>query len=211
MSDFYVCQAPQDALGFVKFLDHLQSENRHALGFLPFEAMRQAIELQRVFLCFENGDPAGYVIHGPPKRHGKIYQVCVAEDSRRVEHGTALVEAVRAVMNAKTAHTLTLHCAQDLPANTFWGELGFTKIGERCKRKDGSRLQNRYQEVLPGKALHARLFREQLDRDGLTRLRELLIKGNVSLAGTPFRRKRQTSHTLYLPTGDTPEAPHGPG
>ncbi len=211
MSDFYVCQAPNDALGFIKFLDHLQHENRNALGFLPFEALRQAITLQRVFLCFENGDPAGYVIHGPPKRHGKIYQVCVAEDSRRIEHGTALVEAVRAVMNAGEAHTLTLHCAEDLPANTFWKELGFTAAGTRCKRKDGKRWQNRYQEVLPAKALHAMQFKAQLERDGLTRLRELLLKGDATIASMPFRRKKQTSHQIYLPAGCTPGGTHGPG
>lgn len=198
---FAVVPAPPDAVAFVKFLDHLQSENRHALGFLPFEALRQAIELSRVFLCYENDMPAGYVIHGPPKRHGKIYQVCVAEDARRIEHGTALIEAVRAVMNHGRAHTLTLHCAEDLPANQFWRDLGFTQIGRRMKRKDGKRWQNRYQVELPAKAVDALRYKQQLKEDGLTNLQRLLVKGDVRLGSVNFKRKTQRTHEIYLPPG----------
>ena len=202
---FCVVPAPPDAVQFVKFLDHLQDENRHALGFLPFEALRQAIELERVFLCYENDEPAGYVIHGPAKKHGKIYQVCVAEDARRIEHGTALIEAVRAVMNHARAHTLTLHCADDLPANDFWKTLGFAHIGRRCKRKDGSRWQNRYQVELPAKQADLLAYKAQLKADGLTNLQRLLVKGDIRLGSVPFRRKRQHGHTLYLPPGIEPE------
>lgn len=209
---FAVIPAPRDAVGFVKFLDHLQSENSHALGFLPFEALRQAIELGRVFLCYENDDPAGYLIHGPAKKHSKIYQVCVAEDARRIEHGTALVEAFHRVCLAADAHDLTLHCAEDLPANRFWQELGFEPAGQRCKRADGRRMQNRYRIDLPEKAASAKRFKAQLEADGLTRLRNLLIKGDARMAGVPFARKRGAGHQIYLPPGVTPKEPdHGPG
>lgn len=198
---FAVVPAPPDAPEFSKFLDHLQAQNKHALGFLPFIALRQAIELGRVFLCYENDEPAGYVIHGPGKRHTKIYQVCVAEDARRIEHGTALIEAVKAVANHHRAHDLTLHCAEDLPANSFWNALGFEPAGRRCKRRDGKRMQNKYRMELPARLLDHLAYKAQLKADGLTNLQRLLVKGDVRLASVPFRRKKQTSHAVYLPPG----------
>lgn len=196
---FAILPAPKEAITFVKFLDHLQRENSHALGFLPFQALEQAITLGRVLLCYENDEPAGYCIHGPSKRHSKIYQVCVAEDARRIEHGTALIEAVRSLAMRANAHDLILHCADDLPANSFWQELGFIQKGTRCKRKDGSRLQNRYAMDLPEKALSAMRFKKQLENDGLAKLRDLLIKGDATVANVNFHRKKPARHTIYLP------------
>lgn len=194
-----IVPAPPDASSVAKFIDDLQSKDRNALGFLPFIALQQAVGLGRVFLCLENDEPAGYVIHGPPKQHGKIYQVCVANDARRIEHGTALVEAVRQVMIAGKAHDLTLHCAEDLSANKFWLELGFEKTGERCKRQDRRRMQNRYQIDLPQKTIDAMLLRKQLEQDGLTNLKRLLMKGDIRHGGVNFARKRTTKHQIFLP------------
>lgn len=194
-----VIPAPPDAQSVARFIDYLQGKDRNALGFLPMIALQQAVSLGRVFLCIENDEPAGYVIHGPAKTHGKIYQVCVAQDARRIEHGTALVEAVRSVMIAGKAEDLTLHCAEDLAANRFWKELGFAQTGTRCKRADGKRMQNRYQIELPQKALNVMLLRKRLEEDGLTNLRRLLMKGDIRHAGVSFARKRQTKHQIYLP------------
>lgn len=194
-----VVPAPKDAPSVARFIDYLQAKDRNALGFLPFIALQQAVDLGRVFLCLENDEPAGYVIHGPAKTHGKIYQVCVADDARRIEHGTALVEAVRSVMIAGKAHDLTLHCAEDLTANTFWRALGFAHTGQRCKRQDRRRMQNRYQIELPQKALDAMMMRKQLEADGLTNLRRLLMKGDIRHGGVSFKRKQARGHQIYLP------------
>ena len=198
---FCVVPAPPDAVSFVKFLDHLQSKNKHALGFLPFEALRQAISLGRVFLAYENDQPAGYVIHGQPRQQAKIFQVVIEDDARRFEHGTALIEAVRQVMVHAKAHTLSLHCADDLEANEFWKAIGFQFTGQRCRRKDKKRSQNRYEVELPQKAIDLLAWRRQLEADGLTNLQRLLVKGDISLGKVPFRRKAKREHQIYLPPG----------
>ena len=201
----YVAPAPVDATGFVQFLDFLQGKEKHALGFLPFTALRQAIELGRVLLCFENDEPAGYAIHGVPKAESKIYQVVVCDDVRRIEHGTALVEAITARANAADSEILSLHCAEDLDANSFWKALGFTQTGKRCRRKDGKRLQNRYEITLPGRALALRRDAEKkaqinlaLERDGLTKLRNLLVKNSPNIATVSMTRKLKKKHEIFI-------------
>lgn len=191
-----VAPVPSTATDVAKFLDYLQSREKNALGFLPFRALEQAIELGRVLLCFENDDPAGYVIHGPTKATTKIYQTVVCDDLRRVEHGTALVSAVTMRANAAGAEAISLHCAEDLAANSFWDALGFEFKGQRCRRKDRRRSQNRYEIILPGHAIAeqkraaereeaARIVKEQ----GLSNLQRLLLKSDARHAEVTLRRK----------------------
>lgn len=202
----FVVPAPVDSSSLITFLDFLQGREKHALGFLPYQALRQAIELDRVLLCYENDEPAGYTIHGPPKAESKIYQVVVCDDVRRIEHGTALIEAVKLRANRAQGEILSLHCAEDLDANAFWKALGFEFTGTRCRRKDGRRLQNRYEIELPGKKIAAdrRIaelngIRERVKRDGLGRLRSLLCKNDKGHENVTFSRKKGRKHQIVIP------------
>src|SRR3712207_3881773 len=42
----------------------LQKRNHEALGFIPRAALAEKIDLGRVWLATENGDPAGFLHHG---------------------------------------------------------------------------------------------------------------------------------------------------
>lgn len=197
-NDFIVCRAPADELFWVKFLDHLSGLHKHELGFLPRQAYENAIELNRVFLCFENGEPCGYLIHGVPKLETKIFQVVVADDSRRIEHGTALVEAARMVADQGHAHYLSCHVAEDLDALKFWKAIGLEIVGKRCRRKDLGREQFKFIEERPGKALAKIALQKQLSESKLTKLHALLTAHNPSLHTVNFQRKQVTGHQIIL-------------
>lgn len=197
-TDFLVTRCPPEDQVWAKFLEHLSGVHKHELGFLPRLAYAQAVSLGRVFLCFENGEPCGYAIHGPPKRNTKIYQVVVTDDCRRVEHGTALVEAVRLVADAVRSHELSCHVAEDLDAVAFWTEIGFRIVGERCRRQDRKRKQFRFLEDRPGKSLDLRDLQAQLRESKLTRLHSFLVKNNPSLSGVTFKRKATTNHRIVV-------------
>lgn len=166
----------------LKFIDALAAKNGHALGFLPLAAYDDALTRQRVLLFFDNDEPAGYLIHGPPKTTAKIYQVCIADDSRRFEHGSALVNALRNHFNTHSVHHISLHCAEDLEANAFWKAIGFHHAGRRLKRKDGSRWQNRYEWTSPNEQLFRLNQQRALTDAQKTSLGKLLLKGKVNLA-----------------------------
>lgn len=197
-SDFIVLRCPPDEGFWTKFLDHLANRHKHELGFLPLKAYEQAIALNRVFLCFENGEPCGYLIHGPGKEETKIYQVVVAEDSRRIEHGTALVDAARMIADRANAHILSCHVAEDLAAVRFWQAIGLHITGQRCRRKDGGRHQYRFEEDRPGKQLAKIALQKQLEQSKLTKLHALLTGHNPSLHAVNFQRKVSSNHTILL-------------
>lgn len=197
-TNFLVARCPRDEKTWAKFLEYLSGIHKHELGFLPRLAYSQAIELGRVFLCFENGDPCGYLIHGPAKRITKIYQVVVTDDCRRIEHGTALVEAVRLFADAARAHELSCHVAEDLEAVQFWSEIGLQIVGERCRRQDRKRKQFHFVEERPGKKLDLADLQAQLRESKLTRLHSFLLKNNPTLEAVQFRRKASHNHQIIL-------------
>lgn len=195
---FVVARCPPEEAFWVKFLDHLSGLHKHELGFLPRLAYSQAIELGRVFLCLENGEPAGYAIHGPPKRDTKIYQVVVADDCRRIEHGTALVEAIRQVADRERAFSLSCHVAEDLDALQFWHAIGLSVVGERCRRRDRKRKQFRFLEERPGKKLARIALQKQLEESKLTKLHQILCQHNPTMGQLNFQRKIVRNHQIIL-------------
>lgn len=197
-SEFLVTRCPPDELFWQKFLLYLSERHRHELGFLPALAYKQAIELGRVFLCLDNGEPAGYLIHGPAKRESKIYQVVVTHDCRRIEHGTALVTAARMFFDAGMAETMSCHVADDLAANSFWQAIGLKAVGTRCRRQDRKRSQIKYQEERPGKAAALLALKSQLAESKLSNLHRILVKGDASIGGVNFKRKTLQRHQIIM-------------
>lgn len=198
VTDYLVTRCPQDETFWAKFLEHLSGLHKHELGFLPRLAYAQAVELGRVFLCFENGDPCGYAIHGPALRETKIYQVVVTDDCRRIEHGTALVEAVRLYADADRAFSLSCHVAEDLDAVQFWQAIGLQIVGERCRRQDRKRKQYKFQEERPGRKIAEIELKTQLEASKLTKLHQILTQHNPSMGQLNFQRKLAKNHTIVL-------------
>lgn len=136
-----------------KFVLSLADANTHALGFLPAATLAAYVEAERVRYAFENGEPCGYIIAGPPKPKQIIYQTCISYDARRRENGLSLVQEIIAAANAAKVERLSLHCAADLEANEFWKAAGFELVGERRKKRKHERPQNRFElELYAGRA-----------------------------------------------------------
>lgn len=166
----------------LKFLDSLSRKNGHCVGFLPLIAYMEALNQDRVTLLFYNEEPAGYLIRGPLKECTKIYQLVIAEELRRIENGTSLLEHLRKQALAVDAYEISLHCAEDLEANKFWQTLGFQQIGRRLKDRSGRRWQNRYRQDLPAKQLAILRKAARIDDRNLRPLARLMLKGKLDIA-----------------------------
>src|SRR4051812_20753088 len=84
-----IVQADERDLAYVV---DLQKRNGDAVGFIPRQALAEKIELGRIWLARENGDPAGYLHHGSLSvPEVRIFQAAVQYDARRRHLGLALV------------------------------------------------------------------------------------------------------------------------
>lgn len=175
----------------LQYIDHLSRIESYCVGFLPLQAYEQAIDKGRVLLLFDNNQCAGYCIHGPTLPLSKLYQVVVQADCRRIEHGTALVDAAVAHFNEGEAEAVSLHCAEDLEANAFWRAIGFQLRGMRTKSRTLRRWQYRYERTLPGATIHRLREAEIVKAHGLEKLDALLRTGKVQLADMLLRRESQ--------------------
>ena len=125
----------------IKYISHIQDIEARGLdgvGFLPPSAFEREINTEGlVHIAEENGEKVGY-IYATKNRHGvkKIQQVCVQEDARRLEIGTELVDSVL----SNNDWLISLRCREQLPALTFWQDLGFEIVDyddRPKKRKQG--------------------------------------------------------------------------
>lgn len=118
----------------ILLIDKLQKENSHAVGFIQktvwdkyvFGGERNFV----VLICEANNDAVGYVLITPGKgayRYGKIQQIAVRNDARRLYYGTALLDVCRQFCEKFHRVGFTLRCRQDLESNNFWKALGFQK------------------------------------------------------------------------------------
>jgi GNAT superfamily N-acetyltransferase len=120
----------------VALIDKLQRENSYAVGFIQRTIWdRYVFGGERnfsVFVCEANNDPVGYVLITPGKgayRYGKIQQIAVRDDARRLKYGSALLAVCREFCETFDRKGFTLRCRVDLDANNFWRQLGFRKYG----------------------------------------------------------------------------------
>lgn len=127
----------------LRFLDHLQSRNYAALGFLSRSTLAEYIARQQVDIEIDNNTPCGYLLFYDGRNHHRpihqpnalqIRQACISYDARLIEHGKALVSRIIVRANALGYQTITCWVGTDLPANTFWSSLGFIQDGIRKER-----------------------------------------------------------------------------
>ena len=123
-------------------IDKLQKENSYAVGFVPntyFEIAVYGGEKNSVVLVCEcNSDPVGYIYLTPGKgigHYGKIQQIAIRNDARRLHYGTALIDVCRQFCEMFGRKGFTLRCRIDLESNAFWRALGFTQYGVWAKGK----------------------------------------------------------------------------
>jgi N-acetylglutamate synthase-like GNAT family acetyltransferase len=116
----------------ILLIDKLQKENSFAVGFIQktiwdkyvFGGERNFV----VLICEANNDAVGYVLITPGRgayKYGKIQQIAVRNDARRLYYGTALLDVCRQFCEKFHRVGFTLRCRQDLESNNFWKSLGF--------------------------------------------------------------------------------------
>ena len=104
------------------------------LGFVQRSALARKIELGRIDLALENGEPCGFIHHGSfanPRTPGeaRVFQAAVQYDARRRHHGLNLVASFLAKAESAGVRGVSLRCLEALDANAFWAEAGFERGG----------------------------------------------------------------------------------
>lgn len=123
-------------------VDKLQKENSYAVGFIQKTIWEDYVWGGKrnfsVFICEKNADPVGYVLVTPAmgqNTYSKIQQICIRNDARRLEYGSALLEVCRDFCEVVGSNGVSLRCRIDLESNMFWGSLGFSNYGTWEKGK----------------------------------------------------------------------------
>lgn len=122
-------------------------KGRHELGFLPKSGVEHAAELGRVGIVTVNDDLVGFAVFGGGGSYAKIYQTWVREDARLLLNGRCLVDGVAAWAWTCFYPGISLWCAEDLAAMSFWQSLGFQKRDQRPGGRWSKRTHRRF--VLP--------------------------------------------------------------
>jgi hypothetical protein len=112
------------------FLDALQRQALDEVAFYPRSALERGLERGEIVTSFENGEPCGYLWHGPARggRDLVIYQAVVHYDLRRRHHGLAMLARVAALALSAGSQGVRCRCRSSIPANDFWQAAGFRCI-----------------------------------------------------------------------------------
>jgi GNAT superfamily N-acetyltransferase len=157
------CSMPtQPAAGIVPatpadlaYVVSLQKKNGEALGFIPRVALAEKIELGRIWLAQENGEPAGFLHHGSlAVPEVRIFQAAIQYDAQRRKHGMSLVTGLLDRAKDAGASAVSLRCLDFLDANDFWTAAGFSLIGREKGARGtlnvwGARLYNKSNSPAP--------------------------------------------------------------
>jgi ribosomal protein S18 acetylase RimI-like enzyme len=113
------------------FVRDLMAKNYEAVGFLPATRLEEYLARGQVLIQRENDEPCGYLAFGNGWPTLKVYQCCIQYDARRLAHATQLVSRLISIAEARGCSSISLWCADDLDANSFWRSAGFTFSGQR--------------------------------------------------------------------------------
>ena len=132
----------------IKYIVSLSKKESLSLGFIPKMAYEAAITgikkgkrwspvcNDKIFVCVCNNDLVGFCLASFGRRNaiyrtGKIAQICLQEDARKLERGRLLLNEI--IKWGKFIGTFSFNagCADDLESNFFWKAMGWNKIGMR--------------------------------------------------------------------------------
>ena len=143
-------------LGVVRFAEikdiayviDLSKKESQSIGFIPKMAYESAITgvkkgirwsdvcNDKLFVIECNNDIVGFCLAsfgrtGGIGKLGKIAQICLQTDARLLQRGRLLLD--RVIEYGKTVGTFrwSCGCADDLPSNIFWQNMGWIKLTER--------------------------------------------------------------------------------
>src|SRR5687768_636954 len=126
------------------FIDALQKKHTKQVGWFPTQTIEGKIKQGHVLVAVdEAGGRVGYLIGADQYfKHddvGVIYQINVAEGTRRALVGATLLKA----QFDRSAYGCRLYCcwcAQDIEANRFWESMGFVPLAFRAGSREKGRV-----------------------------------------------------------------------
>lgn len=145
----------------ITLADHAITHDGHCIGFLPHQVYHDATRKNRLFSLFRNADRVGFILWSCNQiRECRILQIWIRRDARLIEHGRALVNHLQK-NHARRLHLWQLRAwvAEDLEANLFWPQIGFTKKGWRWGPARRARRHNLWTKPV--------IDRDQLQRSEL--------------------------------------------
>ena len=126
----------------------LSKKKNHSLGFIPKMAYESAITgiktgkrwsnvcNDRLFVIECNADLVGFCLasFGLPNaisKKGKIAQICLQTDARKMLRGRVLLDRVIEYGSSIGTMAFSAGCADDLESNLFWRCMGWSCIAQR--------------------------------------------------------------------------------
>lgn len=126
----------------VPYIVDLAKKESLSLGFIPKPAYSAAITgvktgkrwsttcNDKIFVCEENNTLVGFVMFSYGKV-AKCNQIAIQTDARLFERGRDLLSAAISHGNLRGIYDFACGCADDLPSNMFWQQMGWVKFGQR--------------------------------------------------------------------------------
>lgn len=132
----------------ISYVLSLSKKENRALGFIPkmaYESATTGIKTgkrwsnvcnDKLFVIVCNGDLVGFCLasFGIPlaiSKKGKIAQICLQTDARKMLRGKKLLDAVIEYGVSQGTLAFSAGCADDLESNFFWRCMGWKKISQR--------------------------------------------------------------------------------
>jgi ribosomal protein S18 acetylase RimI-like enzyme len=128
----------------LRYVVDLARKNSDALSFIPEPRLEEYERAGQILTSSENDEPCGFLVFGAGREVMRVYQACIQYDSRRRDHGLALVRRLVDIASRRGVQGISLWCANDLESNDFWRAAGFTFAGQREGGRTRGRLHNRW-------------------------------------------------------------------
>lgn len=128
----------------LSFIFSEAKKGRNSIGFVPWKGVEDADLLGRLAVLYRNDDLVGFLLFGPSKTNCKVFQIWIREDARLLIHGRLCIDWLSEWARRRGLSRLSLWCADDLPAATFWRALGFNSVANRVVSKRSGRRQTRF-------------------------------------------------------------------
>ena len=124
---------PQRILRHFEEIRLLADSEKHSLGFLPEEALRDAITRRKLLALIDRSGEqnrlVGYLLHSGVFPNAKIQQIATLESYRKQGIGSALIRILVADLEQHGFMTIRADVASDLDkALAFYAKNGFTRI-----------------------------------------------------------------------------------
>jgi len=136
-------------MSLLDYVVDLSRKNYEQIGFLPEPRLQDYLFRGQLWSEKENDEWCGFMVWGAGFPVLRIYQICIQYDARRREHGFRLVRRLIDKADREGYEAISCYVAEDIDANAFWREAGFTMIGQRFTNNRRGRKHNHWVMWMP--------------------------------------------------------------